>query len=66
MPAVRNNLWLTADTVMGGELASTITKLRNEGRSPRYIAAWLGERGVFVSHPTVAGWLMSLDSEAAA
>lgn len=66
MPAVRTNLWLTADTVMGGELAATITKLRAEGHSPRYIAAWLGERGVFVSHPTVAGWLMGLDDEAAA
>ena len=63
---MQNNLWMTANTVMGGELAPIITKLRDEGRSTRYIAAWLGERGVFVSHPTVATWLDAADRVAAA
>ena len=60
------NLWQTADTVMGGDLAAELRRLHSEGRSPRSIAAWLGERGVFVSHPTVASWLAHLETEAAA
>jgi hypothetical protein len=69
MPVVRNpttNLWQTSDTVMGGTLAAELRRLHDEGRSPRSIAAWLGERGVFVSHPTVASWLAHLNTEAAA
>jgi hypothetical protein len=57
MHAVQKNLWQTANTVLGGNLATYLAECSSEGKSSRSIAAELAERGVFVSHPTVAMWL---------